>query len=91
MNYTVTFANSASKVLKKWKKSNPALFKKASAILEELMEHPRSGTGHPEALKGGSNVTYSRHITAHNRIIYDVYDDRVEVSVVELEGHYNDK
>lgn len=47
--------------------------------------------GHPEALKGRNNITYSRHITAHDRIIYDIYDDRVLVMVLEIEGHYDDK
>ena len=91
MIYSITFANSAQKVLKKWKKSNPVLFKKASIILEELIDHPRSGTGHPEALRGGNDITYSRHITAHDRIIYDIFDDKVEVHVIDVEGHYNDK
>lgn len=91
MSYSITIAKSAQKVLKKWKKSNPSLFQKASNILEELIEHPRTGTGHPEALKGGNDITYSRHITAHDRIIYDILDDKVEVHVVDVEGHYNDK
>lgn len=91
MSYSITIAESAQKVLKKWKKSNPSLFQKTSNILEELIEHPRTGTGHPEALKGGNDITYSRHITAHDRIIYDILDDKVEVHVVDVEGHYNDK
>lgn len=91
MSYSITIAKSAQKVLKKWKKSNPSLFQKASNILKELIEHPRTGTGHPEALKGGNDITYSRHITAHDRIIYDILDDKVEVHVVDVEGHYNDK
>lgn len=91
MIYTIKFAKSAEKALKKWKKSNPVLFEKTGKILEELIEHPRTGTGHPEALKGGNDVTYSRHITAHDRIIYDIYDDRVEVHVIDVEGHYSDK
>lgn len=91
MIYNITIANSAKKVLKKWKKSNPALFRKASCILEEIMEHPRTGTGHPEPLKGGKDITYSRRITGFNRIIYDVYDDKVEVEVIDVEGHYDDK
>ena len=57
----------------------------------ELEEHPRTGTGHPEALKGGNDVTYSRHLSGHDRIIYDIYDEVVTVLVLELEGHYNDK
>ncbi|MCF2660022.1 type II toxin-antitoxin system YoeB family toxin [Parabacteroides distasonis] len=56
-----------------------------------MIDHPRTGTGHPEALKGGNNITYSRHITANDRIIYDIYDHIVTVLVVDIEGHYNDK
>ena len=37
------------------------------------------------------SVTYSRHITAHDRIIYDIYDNVVTVLVVQIEGHYDDK
>lgn len=91
MSYVIKLAKYAEKVLKKWKKSNPQLMKKTQAIFIELAEHPRTGIGHPEALKGGNGITYSRHITAHDRIIYDIYDDRIEVMVLEIEGHYNDK
>lgn len=52
---------------------------------------PKSGLGHPEPLRGGGDITWSRHITAHDRIIYDIYDDIVEVYVLAVEGHYNDK
>lgn len=91
MSYNIRLSKDAEKVLKKWKKSNPQLIKKVQAIFLELSEHPRSGTGHPEAMKGGNDITYSRHITAHDRIIYDIIDDKVEVMVLEIEGHYNDK
>lgn len=60
-------------------------------MLESIMENPRFGIGHPEPLVGGGDVTWSRHITKQDRIIYDIYDDRVEVLVIELEGHYDDK
>ena len=55
------------------------------------METPREGIGHPEAMKGGNNITYSRHVTAHDRIIYNVFDDTITVVVIEVGGHYNDK
>ena len=32
-----------------------------------------------------------RHITAGDRIIYDIYDDRVSVLIIQAEEHYNDK
>lgn len=91
MIYAVEYSKQAEKTLKKWKKSNPALFKKATAVLMDIMQHPRTGVGHPEALVGGGDVTYSRHITAHDRIIYDIYDEQVTVLVVQAEDHYHDK
>ncbi len=91
MRYRVEYSKDADKTLRKWKKSNPRLFKKAVKVLLDIMEHPRTGIGHPEALVGGNDMTYSRRITAHDRIIYDIYDDRVTVLIIQAEEHYNDK
>lgn len=91
MIYRIEFSKEADKTLKKWKKSNPRLFNKATRLLLDIMEHPRTGLGHPEPLVGGMDVTYSRHITANDRIIYDVYDERVSVLIIQAEEHYNDK
>ena len=91
MMYSVDFTKAAQKTLAKWKKSNPVLFKKATAVLQDIMQHPRTGLGHPEPLVGGHDITYSRHITAHDRIIYDIYDDRISVLVIQAEEHYDDK
>ncbi len=89
--YTIDFDPKLEKILRKWKKSNPNLFKKLTKILLAIQEDPRHGIGHPEPLVKGSDITYSRHISAHDRIIYDIYDLEVHVLVIELEGHYNDK
>ena len=91
MIYSISYSKGIDKVLKKWKKSNPVLFKKYSKILEELMLHPREGLGHPEALVKGNSIRWSRHITAHDRIIYNIYDEIVVVEVIQLENHYDDK
>lgn len=91
MSYSIDISVKAEKILKKWKKSNPIAFKKFRKILPELEQHPRTGTGHPEPLVGGGDITYSRHITKSDRIIYDIYDDIVNILIVELEGHYDDK
>jgi toxin YoeB len=89
--YTIEFEPKVNKVMAKWKKSNPTLFKKLLNVLDAIMEDPRHGIGHPEPLIGGHNITYSRRISKFDRIIYDVYDDKVVVLVLELEGHYDDK
>ena len=91
MKYKVDFTKDAQKVVKKWKKSNPILFKKLVAILDEISIHPRTGIGNPEPLKGGNDITYSRRISAHDRIIYDIYDEKITVLVIDVEGHYDDK
>ena len=91
MKYRIDYSEEAQAVIRKWKKSNPQSFKKLYRLLPELEEHPRTGTGHPEALKGGNSITYSRHLSGHDRVIYDIYDDVVVVLIVSVEGHYNDK
>ncbi|MDR2816473.1 MAG: Txe/YoeB family addiction module toxin [Proteiniphilum sp.] len=91
MLYTIEFSKEAAKVAAKYKKSNPLLYKKLVKLLDEMMEHPRTGSGHPEPLKTGNNVTYSRRITAHDRLIYDGYDEVVTVLVLAVEDHYKDK
>ena len=83
MIYSISYSKDIDKVLKKWKKSNPVLFKKYSKILEELMLHPREGLGHPEALVKGNSIRWSRHITAHDRIVYNIYDEIVVVEVIQ--------
>jgi len=91
MKYTIRFSDEAEKVIGKYKKSNPIAYKKISLLLIEISEHPREGTGHPEPLIKGNSVTYSRRISANNRLIYDVYDDIVVVLILSAEGHYGDK
>ncbi|MBD5265052.1 MAG: type II toxin-antitoxin system mRNA interferase toxin, RelE/StbE family [Bacteroides sp.] len=89
--YAIRFDAKVEKIIAKWKKSNPILFKKLRNVLQDIMQHPRTGIGHPEPLVGGGDITYSRHISAHDRIIYLIHDKEVLVLVIELEGHYKDK
>ena len=91
MMYKVEYSKAADKTLRKWKKSNPVLFKKATKVLLDIMQHPRTGIGNPEALIGGNDITWSRHITADDRIVYDIYDERITVLVIQAESHYSDK
>ena len=91
MNYEVKLTTGAQRDAVKWKKSNPHLYKKFLKVVDELMKHPRLGTGHPEPLIGGHEIRWSRHLSAHDRIIYDIYDDVVIVLVIKIGGHYDDK
>ena len=87
MSYILDYSKSAKKTLDKYKKSNPIAFKKCERLLEEITEHPREGTGHPEPLMGGNDITYSRRISANDWIIYDIYDDVIVVMILSVEGH----
>lgn len=91
MTYEIRYQSEAEKIIHKWRRSNPLLFKKLQDIFHELIEHPRSGIGHPEPLKGGGGTIYSRRISAHDRIVYKINDDEVWVLVLQVGGHYTDK
>lgn len=64
--YKIDFTQIAIKDISKYKKSNPINYKKVVKLLNELMEHPRTGTGHPEPLKSGNSITYSRRKSITN-------------------------
>lgn len=89
--YSKDYSKEAQKSIKKFKKSNPDIFKKLFIILDEWVEHPREGTGHPEPLIGGNNMLYSRRLSAHNRLIYEIHNETVNALVISVEGHYKDK
>ena len=89
--YKIEFTQIAIKTVSKYKKSNPVQYKKLVRLLNELMEHPRTGTGHPEPLKSGDSITYSRRISKNDRQIYDIYEEKITVLVLAVEGHYGDK
>lgn len=91
MTYEVVFANATDKVISKWKKSNPNLYKKFVKVMLELQRHPKEGLGHPEPLVGMGGITWSRRISAHDRLIYDIHDDTITVIIIQVEGHYKDK
>jgi toxin YoeB len=91
MKYTLQFSPRAMEDLYKIKKSgDQARIKKLRAILEELTEHPLTGIGNPERLKYRAN-TYSRRLSNKDRVVYSVYEDIVEISILQMLGHYDDK
>ena len=45
MIYTIITSRSTEDVIKKWKKSNPKLFKKYQKIYHELVDYPRTVPG----------------------------------------------
>lgn len=91
MIYDVEFKDKAMYDLAKLAKSEPKAFLKAQALIAELKEHPRTGTGHPEQLSGDRAGQWSRRITQKHRLVYEINDNEVIVLVLTSYGHYNDK
>lgn len=89
--YTVTLSDEAKAGIAKLKKSEPASFKKAVKLLNELMDQPYTGTGHPHRLTGDRSGQWSRSIGKKHRIVYEIHDDIIEVYVLSSYGHYDDK
>lgn len=87
--FTVRFNADAEKDLVLLHKKAPHALTKLAKLLDELKEHPRSGTGQCEQLKHYKEETWSRRITKEHRLVYRIYDDIVEVLVISAFGHYN--
>ncbi len=79
--------NDLSKLIREDEKG----YKKALRLIDELYEHPRTGTGKPEMLKGDLKGRWSRRINRKHRLIYRIEDIEVTVLVISAYGHYDDK
>lgn len=86
--YSIVFSEDAKKDLKSLQKKAPKALSKLAKLLDELKEHPRTGTGQVEQLKGYDGTVYSRRITQEHRLVYKIYDDVIEVLVLSAFGHY---
>ena len=92
MSYTLAFSKTALEDIEKHKKSGdkPTL-RKIEKLLNELMEHPTTGTGQPEMLKHDLAGLYSRRINRKYRLVYSIDEQIVTVYVLGAWSHYGDK
>lgn len=91
MAYKIKYQKQAILDAAKLQKTEPNAFKKLLKLESELREHPRTGTGHPEQLRGDRTNQWSRRITQKHRLVYEIYDTEVVVLVLTAYGHYEDK
>ncbi|MDL2323132.1 Txe/YoeB family addiction module toxin [Bacteroidales bacterium OttesenSCG-928-A17] len=91
MIYTLKFTDQALKEIGNLKKSDKNAYSKLVKLLLELGDHPYTGTGKPKKLTADLLGYYSRRITKKHRLVYTVYDQKISVLIVRVEGHYNDK
>lgn len=88
--YQLEFSEEAARGAALLKKSDVYAFKKLAKLIVELQEHPTTGTGKPELLKGLNGV-WSRRIDKKNRLRYTIDHETVLIFVVSVLGHYEDK
>ena len=92
MRYQLILTPEAEHHLDEWRKSGQKkTLLKIAALFEELCEHPTTGTGKVEQLKGDLEGYWSRRINKSSRLIYKIEETIITVFVVSLKGHYGDK
>ena len=91
MAYIIKYQKQAVLDAAKLQRSEPQAFKKLLKLEAELREHPRTGTGRPEQLKGNRINQWSRRITERHRLVYEIHDTEVVVLVLTAYGHYDER
>lgn len=89
--YAIDYTDKAVDNLLRLQRSEPKAFIKAKKLIQELREHPKTGTGHPEQLKGDYSGQWSRRITDKHRLVYEIHEHEVVVLILTAYGHYEDK
>lgn len=89
MSYRIAFTDKALEGIEYLKKSgNGPVLKKIRNLLDELTEHPYTGTGQPEQLKYDLAGFWSRRINQEHRLVYVVDEKTITVTVISAKGHY---
>ena len=92
MSYTLEFSKTALEDIEKHKKSgDKSTLRKIEKLLNELVEHPTTGTGQPEILKHDLAGLHSRRINRKHRLVYSINEQIVTVYVLSAWSHYGDK
>ena len=85
--YHLDFTDKANEDIAAHRKAgNKAVLSKLFVLLEELSEHPFTGTGKPEPLKHNLSGMWSRRINKEHRLIYEVEENTV--FILSAKGHY---
>lgn len=91
MSYQLYFAPKFDTGIEKLRAS-PVLLRKIDTLLDELEEHPTTGIGKPEPMKGfGNRSIWSRRIRQKHRLVYEIFEEDRRVEILSCYGHYDDK
>ena len=75
--------------LQYWKmKGEIRILKRIRALLADIQQHPFTGIGKPEPLKG-ENGKWSRRITDEHRLVYSISNGMIYIYVFSMRYHYS--
>ena len=79
----------ADEDLQYWKNTgNTRIMKRISTLLADIQQHPFTGIGKPELLKG-ENGKWSRRINDEHRLIYSISSGKIYIYVFSMRFHYS--
>ena len=70
-----------------WQKQDNKTLKRINKLINSTIRQPFDVLGEPEKLKGQLSGYWSRRINQSDRMVYAVYDDRIEI--IQLRFHYS--
>jgi len=92
MSFSIELTPESEADIEKHKKSgDKKVLIKIDKLLNELREHPTTGTGKPELLKHYKEPTWSRRISNKHRMVYRIENDKIIILILSFWGHYDDK
>lgn len=72
--------------LRYWVDTNRKMAVRVLALMEAVLRDPFTGIGKPEPLKHLGGNVWSRRINEADRLVYEVFADRIEL--LEARYHY---
>lgn len=72
--------------LRYWVDTNRKMAVRVLALMEAVLQDPFTGIGKPEPLKHLGGNVWSRRINEADRLVYEVFADRIEL--LEARYHY---
>jgi len=89
VSYSLSYSPKALEDIAFFKRlGDVAIIRKINKLLDELEQHPTTGTGQVEALRFDLAGFWSRRINKEHRIVYQVNEDAKIVYIYRLKGHY---
>lgn len=81
----IVFLPDAEKDLAFWK-SNKAILKRITQLIQSIQETPLEGIGKPELLRYQLSGCWSRRINQEHRIVYEIVGNKILIH--SMRGHY---